>query len=94
MVCLVAEKVKEKERKWEKRKAVGKTPAQDFINGEDHVTMLVWGFYSQTPFTNYKNNIANTITMGAKKEENQKVTKRSQKVKKHDDEQWLQDEQW
>ena len=29
-------------------------------------TVLVWGFYSQTPFTNYKNNIANTITMGAK----------------------------
>ena len=25
--CLVAEKIKEKERKWEKRKAAGKTPA-------------------------------------------------------------------
>ena len=44
------------------------------------------GFYSQTPFTNYQNNIENTITMGAKKEENQKVTKRSQNVKKQDGE--------
>ena len=32
--CLVAEKIKEKERKWEKRKAMGKTPAQYFINGK------------------------------------------------------------
>ena len=32
-------------------------------------------FYSQTPFTNYQNNVANTITMGEKKEENQKGTK-------------------
>ena len=37
-------------------------------------------FYSQTPFTNYQNNIANTITVGAKKEENQKVTKESKKA--------------
>ena len=39
------------------------------------------GFYSQTPFTNDQNNKANTITMGAKKEESQKGNKRSQKVK-------------
>ena len=24
---------------------------ETFINGEDSVTVLVWGFYSQTPFT-------------------------------------------
>ena len=42
--------MEEKERKWEKKKAAGKTPAQDFINGEDvFLTVLVWGFYSQTP---------------------------------------------
>ena len=39
------------------------------------------GFYSQTSFTNYQYNKANTITMGAKKEESQKGNKRSQKVK-------------
>ena len=49
-VCLAAEKVEEKERKWEKRKAAGKTPAHNFINGEDlFLTMLVRGFYSQIP---------------------------------------------
>ena len=38
----------------------------NFINEEDGLdTVLVWGFYSQTPFTNYKNNKTNTITMGA-----------------------------
>ena len=37
-----------------------------FINeqkSEIPVTVLARGFYSQTPFTNYKNNITNTITM-------------------------------
>ena len=34
-VCLAVEKVEENEIKWEKTKAAGKTPAQDFINGED-----------------------------------------------------------
>ena len=53
-----------------------------FINQGDINSACLWGFYSQTPFTNYQNNISNTITMGAKKEENQKVTKRSQNVKK------------
>ena len=41
---------------------------------------FVWGFYSQTPFTNYQNNKTNTITMGANREDKQKVTK-IQKVK-------------
>ena len=35
------------------------------------------GFYSQTPITNYQNNKTNTITMGANREDNQKVTKKS-----------------
>ena len=52
---------------------------ETFINGEDLVTMLVWGFYSQTPFTYYQNNKTNTITMGAIRGDNQKVTKISKK---------------
>ena len=41
-----------------------------FINAKRKVKKfvihcLVWGFYSQTPFTNYQNNKTNTITMGA-----------------------------
>ena len=48
-----------------------------FINQGDINSACLGGYYSQTPFTNYQNNIANTITMGAKKEENQKVTKRN-----------------
>ena len=59
---------------------------KNFINEGEFNSACLWGFYSQTPFTNYQNNIANTITMGAKKEENQKVTKRSQNVKKQDGE--------
>ena len=55
---------------------------KNFINEGEFNSTCLGGFYSQTPFTNYQNNIANTITMGAKKEENQKVTKRSQNVKK------------
>ena len=66
-----------------KRKEVGTTERfplkKNFINGEDPVTVLVWGFYSQTPFTYYQNNKTNTITMGAIRGDNQKVTKRSQK---------------
>ena len=66
-----------------KRKEVGELKAsyqkETFINGEDLVTVLVWGFYSQTPFTYYQNNKTNTITMGAIRRDNQKVTKISQK---------------
>ena len=72
-------KMGEKGKQW-------KTPAQDFINGQEINSACLGGFYSQTPFTNYQNNIANTIIMGTKKEENQKVTKRSQNVKKQDGE--------
>ena len=53
-----------------KRKEVGTAERfpPDFISEQKVVsgTVLVWGFYNQTPFTNYKNNIANTISMGAK----------------------------
>ena len=52
---------------------------ETFINGKDPVTVLVWGFYSQTPFTYYQNNKTNMITMGAILGDNQKVTKRSKK---------------
>ena len=48
-------------------------------------------FIAKLPLQNYKNNIANTITMGAKGEENQ----RRQKAKKGSrKEQWLKCEQW
>ena len=57
-----------------------------FIHEGDINSAYLGDFYSQTPFKNYQNNIANTITMGAKKEENQKVTKMSQNVKKQDGE--------
>ena len=40
-----------------KRKEAGTaerlSPKKNFINGEDPVTVLVGGFYSQTPFTYY-----------------------------------------
>ena len=81
--CLAAEKVEERERKWSNRKrgerAESFPPKRNFFN-EKRCFNNVWsrGFYSQTPLQNYKNNIANTITMGEKKEENQK----SQKVKR------------
>ena len=48
-MCLTTEKVKEKERKWEKRKETRKTPAQDFINGEDISTVLVLGAFIAKP---------------------------------------------
>ena len=83
----------ESERKGEERRETGKeweevkaSCKKCFINEGDINNAFRGGFYSQTPFTNYQNNIANTITMGAKKEENQKVTKRSQNVKKQDSE--------
>ena len=44
-------------------------------------SVLSGSFYSQTPFTNYQNNKINTITMGANRGDNQKVTKRGQKSK-------------
>ena len=45
-------------------------------------------FIAKTPLQNYKNNIANTITMGAKREENHK----SQKAKTGSrNEQWQQE---
>ena len=72
---------KRKGKKMGEKESSGKTPAIIFINGEDLNSACLGGFYSPTPFTNYQNNIVNTITMGAKKEENQKVKKRSQKVK-------------
>ena len=69
-----------------KRKEAGTAerfpPKKNFINGEAPVTVLVWGFYSQTPFTYYQNNKTNTITMGEIWGDNQKVTKRVKKVER------------
>ena len=68
-----------------KRKEAGELKVshqkETFINGEYLVTMLVWAFYSQIPFTYYQNNKTSTITMGAIRGDNQNVTKRSQKLK-------------
>ena len=52
------------------------------------VTVLVWGFYSQTPFTNYKNNITNTIIMGQIRKKTKKWTKKSKSQNSITSEQW------
>ena len=69
--------MEEKEKKRELLK--GSPPKKKKINGEDPVIVLIWGFYSQTPFTYYQNNKTNTITMGEIRGDNQEVTKRSKK---------------
>ena len=61
----------------EKRKEAGtaKRFPPKFINEQkklDSVTMLVWGFYSQTPLQNTKRKQKQKLLQGIKREENQK----------------------
>ena len=46
------------------------------------VTVLVWGFYSQTPFTKYQKNQNQKLLQETKREDNQKVTKKKSKRSK------------
>ena len=60
-----------------------KLPAQALLMPKEksHLQCLVWGFYSQTPFTNYQNNQNNNYYRGINWEEIQKVTKEVKKSK-------------
>ena len=60
-----------------KRRESGKLPAKKkllFYEGALIVSSL-GAFIAKSPLQNYKNNLANTITMGEKREENQKKQK-------------------
>ena len=54
---------------------------ETFINEGDPVTVLVWVFYSQTPFTKYQKNQKQKLLQGDKTGRKPKRDK-SQKVKK------------
>ena len=78
------------EIKWEKMRETKKEreelkdsrPKRNFINEEDYlVTMLVWGFYSQTPFTNDQKQKFQTLLQGESRKKTKKRTK-SEKVKR------------
>ena len=73
------------ERKGEKMRETGERAgraesfsSKNFINGEDHVTMLFWGFYSQTPIQitkSYKSKHYYKEKVGRKPKREQKVKK-------------------
>ena len=77
---MAAEKVEERGRKWSSRKRGGRaesfSPKKTFINEGDVLTVSSLGAFIAKPLYKItKNNITNSITMGAKKKENQKGQK-------------------
>ena len=70
-----------------KRKKCGRDesflPKRNFIKEGDPLTVLVWGFYSQTLYKLPKNQNQNLL-QGIKWEEKEKGNKRSQNVKKQE----------
>ena len=74
----------EKRRENEKEREVLKA-SRHFINDPTKsekipLQCLVWGFYSQTPFTNYQKKKQNNYYRGTILEEIQKVTKEVKKL--------------
>ena len=70
--------MRENEKEWEELKA---SRPKSLINEEDPVTMLVWGFYSQTPLTNYQKLQIQTLFQEESRKKTKKRTK-SEKVKR------------
>ena len=73
---MVAEKGRKNERKWRESEKCGRaenfSPKKTLLIKHPLTVSGLGDFVDKAPLQNYKNNFAKPITMGAKKEENQK----------------------
>ena len=90
-----SERKGEKMREKEKSGKIGALREKSFINGEDNlVTVLVWGFYSQIPFTKYQKNQKRKLLQRTNWEETKNVTKMSKSLKAGKVNSAVRGEQW